>query len=64
MKRRTKRRLSTFIGCAIGGVTLTGWVAGQKTADYQCKHGLCTHSWHRSRYDADQLAKAIKRLGR
>jgi hypothetical protein len=50
VKRKTKARLSTFIGCALGGVTLMGPLAGQLTADYQCKRGLCPHSWHRYRY--------------
>ena len=50
MKRTTKRKLSTIIGCTLGGITFTGPLAGQMLADYQCRHGLCPHSWHRYRY--------------
>lgn len=50
MRRTTKRKLSTVIGCVLGGVTLTGPYAGMKLADYQCRRGLCRHSWHRHRY--------------
>lgn len=50
MKRTTKRKLTTFIGCAIGGLTMTGPYAGEKLSEWQCKRGLCTHSWHRYRY--------------
>jgi hypothetical protein len=52
VKRTTKRKLSTVIGCALGAVTFTGPLAGQWLSDYQCKHGLCRHSWHRHRYVA------------
>lgn len=50
MKRTTKRKLSTAIGCVLGGVTLTGPLAGEWLSDYQCRRGLCPHSWHRNRY--------------
>ncbi len=50
MKRTTKRKLSTVIGCIIGGATVTGPLAGSILADWQCKRGLCTHSFHRHRY--------------
>lgn len=50
MKRTTKRKLSTVIGCVLGGVTLTGPMAGEWLANYQCRRGLCPHSWHRHRY--------------
>lgn len=58
MKRITKRNLSTVIGCVLGGVTLTGPLAGQMLADYQCRHGLCRHSWHRYRYAPDTPEEA------
>jgi len=54
MKRKTKRKLSTIIGCTLGGVTFTGPLAGQLLSDYQCKRGLCTHSWHSYRYVANK----------
>lgn len=50
MKRTTKRKLSTVIGCTLGAITFTGPIAGEWLADYQCNRGLCTHSWHRYRY--------------
>jgi hypothetical protein len=50
MKRTTKRKLSTVVGCLIGGLTFTGPLAGDKLGDWQCKRGLCDHSWHRARY--------------
>ena len=50
MKRKTKARLSTVVGIALGGLTLTGPLAGDILADWQCKRGLCSHSFHRHRY--------------
>ena len=46
MKRMTKRRLSTVIGCVLGGVTFTGPLAGAVLSDWQCRRGLCGHGWH------------------
>lgn len=46
MRRKTKRRLSTFVGCLLAGVTLTGPLGGDLLADWQCRHGWCTHRWH------------------
>lgn len=46
MKRKTVRAISTAIGCTLGGITFTGPLAGQLTADWQCRHGVCTHQWH------------------
>lgn len=40
MKRKTKRTISTIIGCTIGGLTMTGPYAGEKLADWQCTRGL------------------------
>jgi hypothetical protein len=54
MKRSTKSRLSTVVGCVIGGVTFTGPLAGDILADYQCNRGLCDHSWHLHRYKGDR----------
>lgn len=51
MKRRTKARLSTVIGCIIGGVTLQGPWIGSVLADWQCKRGLCDHPYHLRRYN-------------
>jgi len=42
----TKRRLSTVIGCVLGGVTFTGPLAGAVLSDWQCRRGLCGHGWH------------------
>ncbi|MBK6857789.1 MAG: hypothetical protein IPG97_15955 [Microthrixaceae bacterium] len=39
MKRTTKRRLSTVIGCVLGGVTFTGPLAGAVLSDWQCRRG-------------------------
>lgn len=50
MKRTTKRKLSTVIGCTLGAVTFTGPLAGEWLSEWQCNRGLCSHSWHRSRY--------------
>ena len=50
MKRTTKRTLSTVIGYALGGVTLTGPLAGDLLSEWQCKRGLCDHEFHRYRY--------------
>lgn len=41
MRRSTKRRLSTIIGVALGGITLTGPLAGQLLWEWQHKRGLC-----------------------
>lgn len=54
MKRRTKARLSTVIGCVLGGVTLTGPLAGDVLADWQCKRGLCDHAFHAHRCQGDR----------
>lgn len=56
MKRSTKRNLSTVIGCVLGGVTFTGPLAGEWLSDYQCRRGLCPHSWHRNRYTPTEAA--------
>ena len=56
MKRTTKRKLSTVIGCVLGGVTLTGPMAGEWLSDYQCNRGLCGHGWHRHRYTPSEAA--------
>jgi len=50
MKRRTKARLSTVVGCTLAAITLTGPLGGMMLSDWQCKRGLCNHSWHRRRY--------------
>lgn len=50
MKWKTKRALSTLAGCTLGAVTMTGPLAGVWLADWQCNRGLCTHEWHRHRY--------------
>lgn len=50
MRRATKARLSTVVGCVIGGVTLTGPLAGEILSDWQCKRGLCSHDFHAHRY--------------
>lgn len=52
MKRKTKQRLSTVIGIALSGVTMTGPLGGDLLAEWQCKRGLCDHSFHRHRYRA------------
>lgn len=54
MKRRTKAKLSTVIGCALGGITMTGPLAGDLLAEWQCKRGLCKHSFHAHRYQGDR----------
>lgn len=50
MRRTTKARLSTVVGVVLGGVTFTGPLAGSVLADWQCKRGLCDHSYHWHRY--------------
>lgn len=54
MRRRTKQRLSTVIGCVLGGITFTGPLAGEWLMTYQCNRGLCDHAWHRHRYEANR----------
>lgn len=50
MRRQTKARLSTVIGVALSAVTFTGPLGGDILAKWQCKRGLCPHSFHRHRY--------------
>lgn len=41
MKRSTKRKLSTVIGCTLGGITFTGPLAGLWLHDWQHRRRLC-----------------------
>lgn len=50
MKRKTKQRLSTVVGIVLSGVTMTGPLGGDLLSQWQCKRGLCDHSFHRHRY--------------
>lgn len=50
MRRTTKAKFSTVIGCVIGAVTFTGPLAGDILAEWQCNRGLCPHAFHRHRY--------------
>lgn len=49
MKRRTKRRLSTVVGCVLGGVTFTGPMAGEWLNRWQHKRHICG-CWDCERY--------------
>lgn len=40
MKRSTKRKLSTVIGCVLGGITFTGPLMGDLLYEWQRKRGL------------------------
>lgn len=50
LSRKAKARLSTVAGCVLGGLTMTGPLAGDVLAQWQCKRGLCGHDFHRHRY--------------
>lgn len=54
MKRKTKARLSTIIGCALSGVTLMGPYGGDVLAQWQCNRGLCSHPFHWHRYKSSK----------
>lgn len=52
MKRKTKRKVSTVVGCVLGGVTFTGPLAGELLYKWQSKRGLIDEPGWRRRYEA------------